>query len=523
MLLFMLAATFTACRQESDEQTYVNGLNYSAKTAETYTQMWDVLWTGYNQNYVGWAIETVDWDEQNQRIRPLFEALDQEVKNINNSKIPNTDSLEIIKKEALKVFHEALDTLHDGHTYVQYVDYATGIRQGFRPSNARRMQQRVDYGDTAHFEKTYYIETTGDIAEGKCEDVTTTKILYLALYTKYLPKLKEYSNVIKAKMDQAQREGDEETYGKMAYIHTNLENMYAEIMELYTDQITDANLFYEYYLSIISQKKYKVLANATGIIPNICENSTEAQFFYTKDGIAGYRLSAFNIPRVESLGNAASDIDKDIINAFQTCIADWHDSVYAMHKEGKLKGVILDVRNNGGGNSDDLGLFAGLLYKGDSYTFGTKLMKNGVGRLDYAPSTDLKIKLYADNTEDITEPIVILTNWNSASCAEISTATVKQHSNGISMGTTTFGAGSALMSDANYNSALGYAGCVGTRDVTPVYAYIPFMLASLNNLGIIESTGITPDIFIKYDKDLYKSTGRDNQFERALQYIREGK
>ncbi len=62
------------------------------------------------------------------------------------------------------------------------------------------------------------------------------------------------------------------------------------------------------------------------------------------------------------------------------------------------------------------------------------------------------------------------------------------------------------------------------RLLTPVFAYIPFILASYNGgIGVIEGRGTKPDIEVRFYQDTYSTTGRDDQFERALTYIRQGK
>ena len=37
---------------------------------------------------------------------------------------------------------------------------------------------------------------------------------------------------------------------------------------------------------------------------------------------------------------------------------------------------------------------------------------------------------------------------------------------------------------------------------------------------ILEGIGVTPDIEVAFDEELYRQTGRDTQLERALEYIR---
>ncbi len=62
------------------------------------------------------------------------------------------------------------------------------------------------------------------------------------------------------------------------------------------------------------------------------------------------------------------------------------------------------------------------------------------------------------------------------------------------------------------------------RLLTTVFTYIPFILASYNGgIGVIEGRGIEPNIEVRFGQDAYSTTGHDNQFERALTYIRQGK
>lgn len=98
----------------------------------------------------------------------------------------------------------------------------------------------------------------------------------------------------------------------------------------------------------------------------------------------------------------------------------------------------------------------------------------------------------------------------------------KQMPNARVIGTQTWGALSALFDDPKCYS-LAYSSCVGISGETPFYAYIPFDVTVTKDLDIIEGTGIIPDIEVQLDVDLLNNTGRDNQLERALQYIRTGK
>ena len=112
----------------------------------------------------------------------------------------------------------------------------------------------------------------------------------------------------------------------------------------------------------------------------------------------------------------------------------------------------------------------------------------------------------------------------TASCAEFTTAAVKLHDNGVSIGTRTLGAGAPIVYTGEHYTQTNYSGTIGIEGKTAVYAYIPAWVTYYDGgIGNIESKGITPDIEVPFDHTLFKDTGRDSQFERALEYIRTGK
>ncbi len=505
-----LLVAVSSCRQDNDELVYVNGAGLGELDATTYVQKWDVMWKAYNQNYVGWDMETVDWDAQYAKYRPLFAQLDAQVDSLNKLETPNEDSLKAITQAAHKLYVEAFDTLHDGHTAVVYFDYAQPKVKGFFTPGDDRRKKYEDFNDTvSRFEKHYYKNVTKDIV--KYTYLSPGYMLMHILSEKYIPAMLATS--MSEKVDTATQ-------------HL-IQNFCAAVSSkiaagTYNDP-EDYDDFLDYYQELMDNKDFASLAYSFGcsIDDDFAKIGSGVETFVTKDGIAGYRLKAFDLPRMGS--NYANDITGDVAKYIHDKLFEWRDTVYDMHDNGTLKGVILDVRHNGGGALANLGYFSGLLFKGSRYPMGTIRQKNGIGRLDYTAPREKSFDLPAENDEDITEPIVILTDAQSVSCAEVSTIAVKQHTNGVSIGTRTFGAGCMLVNDYRVNSAFGYSGCVGVMGVTPVFAYIPNCLASYYKFGVIEGRGVSPDIEVRFDKNLYQQTGRDNQFERALEYIRNGK
>lgn len=508
---------FASCQQESDEILgSINGLNYGKDDNMSYTEMWDVLWNGYNQNYVGWETETIDWDEVNAITRPQLVALDAKLDTLaSQGKLsPDSTAGKSIAAEVAKLFHSAFDSLHDGHTWAQYYDRYTHKFEKIKP-NSLRLSQRKDCTpeelDFTPFDKCYFAsqeEVPDDISNFDGNEIARN-----ILIGTIVPQMQRDADLLVPT-------SQEETEYK-----ERLEGCINLILSIDTASKDSTSVFAETFNKCVFKN-----TDFTGIIQkyNLYQlnfDFAKMQMFFTKDNIAYFWLSSFaKWPGQVNMSVDNYNVYETIDKAFYTMINKWHDKVYQLHKEGKLKGVILDVRGNRGGSTVNLKNFAGLLFKGDNFQVGTCKRKNGTGRLDYAVPTPFYLPCLGTNSEDITEPIAILTNIMTASCAEFTTAAVKLHGNGISIGTRTAGAGATLWDTGKNYTQTNYSGTIGIEGQTAVYAHIPECVTYYDGgIGNIESKGITPDIEVPFDHTLYNDTRRDSQFERALEYIRTGK
>ena len=128
-------------------------------------------------------------------------------------------------------------------------------------------------------------------------------------------------------------------------------------------------------------------------------------------GFAYVRITQFQSRTGENLRDAISKLKDD--------------------SEGKLKGLILDLRNNPGG------VLSAAVSVSDAF------LKKGMivyteGRLD-----DSKMKFNAKPTDVLNgAPLVVLVNGGSASASEIVAGALKDHKRAIIMGTKTYGKGS---------------------------------------------------------------------------------
>ena len=161
------------------------------------------------------------------------------------------------------------------------------------------------------------------------------------------------------------------------------------------------------------------------------------------------------------------------ISSFQShTIESLHQAIYQLKEDnsGKLKGIVLDLRNNPGGiltaavGVSDMFLNKGMIV----YTEGRK--------------KDSKLKFNAKpNTKLPDVPLIVLVNAGSASASEIVAGALQDHGRGIIMGEKTFGKGSVqTILPMNNNAAL---------KLTTARYYTP-------NGRSIQASGITPDIII---------------------------
>lgn len=152
-------------------------------------------------------------------------------------------------------------------------------------------------------------------------------------------------------------------------------------------------------------------------------------------------------------------------------------------KEKNIKGLVLDVRDNGGGLLDICQKIADELIGEGTIVY----TKDNKGNTEYLKSGKGKVDL----------PIAILTNKGSASASEILTGAILDNKAGISVGTTTFGKG-LVQSVRELKDGTGYK-------LTTAQYFTP-------NGDYINGKGIKPTIEEKNEK---------KQLDVALEWIKE--
>ncbi|MDO4188538.1 MAG: S41 family peptidase [Lachnospiraceae bacterium] len=158
-----------------------------------------------------------------------------------------------------------------------------------------------------------------------------------------------------------------------------------------------------------------------------------------------------------------------------------------------INALIIDLRSNGGGYVDTAADIADQIL--DEGNIVTIKYKNGTS---YAYNSDAERKL------DL--PIVLIIDKDTASASEILTGALRDYGVATTVGTTSFGKG--IVQDVlDMDNGTGFK-------LTVAQYFTP-------NGECIHQKGITPDIYVKFDKDSYINDGIDNQLEKAKEIIKE--
>ena len=246
-----------------------------------------------------------------------------------------------------------------------------------------------------------------------------------------------------------------------------------------------------------------------------------------KDNIAYFYFSGFyltpylNDEIYQNLFGKANAATQQLALAVRQAWQAWFDKVQELHASGQLKGVVIDLRNNGGGMLDDNPYVLGSMLPSGGFEVAFSRFKRGVGRYDYSPLSPFKVPTLEAAHETITEPIVVLTNCGSVSMAEITSLGCQSLPNGTLIGKRTHGGLCSLVKSPSVYYQ-NYSGIIGEMNKTPIYLYIPHMTTISKEGKLFEGVGLTPDIEVDLDVTQYQATGRDTQLERALQFCTTG-
>lgn len=518
-----IAIYFVSCRPMGDDLLSYGQNDYQAfyDSERSFAGEFKALWTAMNENYCIWDYEAeygIDWDDIYNTYLPLFEALDD-----------TTRKEKVTDQELRDLYSQFIDSLHDGHMALQIKNLHTGkyimLQPGVTRNIRERGQQYLAEGKYITNLNAYQTPVTNpnyNILQHS--EINSSKVSAQIISTVCSNAIKAANEYI-ALVDNAG--GPNPTNDSLYKSVKDLTQYCIQLLTANNPEAANFNFTIQAYNNLCNE--YKKIGEMIGVKLTPIEDAVaydglkKLEYSLFANGIVYLRLGSFSLTTYLEPTLQTTD-SSTMLFAYQSAVQkvwqEWFDAIQTLHIANNLGGVIIDVRNNGGGYVNDYKYVLGALLPSGNWNSHTLRIKNGIGRLDYAPLLPFTMGTMEEQHEVIDDvPIVVLANSRSVSMAENTTYGVLSQANGCFIGTRTYGALSALNTDpADYSST--YSGAFGVQNQTPIWGYIPkYVCLYGEEQRPVEGYGFAPDIEVQLDTTLWLTTGRDNQLEAAIKYI----
>jgi len=169
----------------------------------------------------------------------------------------------------------------------------------------------------------------------------------------------------------------------------------------------------------------KTAKEYTFVRENVKLEDRGARYFIkeAKSKNSTYKIGVINLPSFYMDFDAYSKGDKN----YKSTTRDVKEIIEKLNKE-KVDGLIIDLRNNGGGSLSEVNNLMGLFIP-----YGPVVQVKEGGRVSYLGDSDM--------TTHFDKPVIVMVNRLSASASEIFAAAMQDYRRGIIVGTSTFGKG----------------------------------------------------------------------------------
>jgi len=533
IVLCTLSVCTFSCRPQSDDL-----LSYGQNDVQAYYDAnnsfageFKAFWTAMNENYGIWDFEEsfgTDWDEVYRTYLPKFEALDDTLNH--KEKVTN--------KELLALYKQITDTLHDGHMTLRVKNLHTGTYITLTPHIDRVARERgtrqTEESQNATTLDKYQTPDVPTAYRALAYDATGSDDIIIDHLDSTVHRVNRAAIAYIAKVDAAggPDETNDAVYASVQALKVATDSM----MNFFLMPRSTLSAFVAIMRPLFNDlcTKYALTSQQIGepmlpIEDMLAEDMVKTIRFALFEGnIAYLRLGGCGLTGHMHPVYKQKAIPGSMYESYHQAVErvwhHWFDTIQTLHKANNLGGVIIDMRNNGGGYVLDYQYLLGALLPSGGWNSHQLRVKNGIGRLDFGPITPFTVQTYEAEHEVINDrPIVVLANTNSMSMAENTTYGVQAQPNGCFIGTRTFGGLSALNPDPEAYSET-YSGAFGVNETTPIWGYIPKYVCFYPNkngeYGVVEGYGFEPDIECPLDVNLWQTAGRDNQLEKALDYIK---
>lgn len=477
------------------------------------------LWTAMNENYCIWDYEAehgLNWDAVYHEYLPKFEALDDTTRKENPTEL-----------ELYQLYASFLDSLHDGHLAIEIkMGYMTKPLT-FSPGMMRAMRERGEEYEITGATLTVpdsYLNRSGEFHIEQFDEVNAIDFSRKFMHDQLDSIISRCENYLAELEPVMTNESVAKIYSTISELLQTARTARGKEYQKDNQDISLYNYLCGQYATLESIIGWSFMPIDNTVISDRLGFITVARF---TGNIMYMRFGGFGLMSHLDDRYLSPDVNSFYYAYQQEVRRVWHcwfDGIQKYHASGDLGGVIIDVRNNGGGLVEDYKYVLGALLPSGGYTPCKVRFKNGSGRYDFAPLIPLTLATYEGEHAVISqEPIVVMANIRSVSMAENTSWSVKTLPNGALVGTRTFGGLSMLNTEPQRYSDT-YSGAFGVRNTTAIWGFVPKFVAmyDLEKNGEyrpLEGIGITPTKEVTFDLASYQKDGTDNQLEAAIRYI----
>ena len=524
-----------------------NPQDYLASSeSSTWEELFKGYWSGLSDSYVFWNLDDKngEWDDIYYEYLPKFQAL---------GKI-NTNQM----KDGILLLSDITKDLSDNHYYFEIVDsskangkyifspskykiikennpnlssdeiiklmYEGGDFSSYYPedllnekaqtilNNTFKLPLVVSAPDPSNYPNIKFIEANGKIVNPKIQ----SRIEYNGQAVLYSNKYPNGSYIENNQVKSVNPRENFETYfanGTAGPYYPlsdlNLDSKNTDfINSIFETWTLCLGTSYQEYLEaentnpITYKKKHSASINLYSLA-GITKNNVSSVNNNYEGNTVYFLLSGFKL--VEFISSSEDEIS--------LYLGDFHD----LKMDESAKGLIIDLRGNGGGANIDRQLLFGDLFS-SPFKFGYQINKIGIGRQEYSLPSPVYIypepSLYHNQYSSLaSKPVAVITNIMTVSNGEVTTNMVKALEKGKQIGGKTLGGQGTLA----YDSLVANAGqfSVG-KYITTVYT--PFAQILDANGVSHEGVGCIPDIPVEFDKAQF-DLGHDLRLAAAFDYI----
>ena len=238
--------------------------------------------------------------------------------------------------------------------------------------------------------------------------------------------------------------------------------------------------------------------DATEVVSRVKgKEGTKVMLTVYRDGITDYLNIEVERKKIENPTVEYKMLEGRIgyiqINEFDDVTVDQFSDAYVTLNGNEMKGLILDLRGNPGGNLTAVTEIANMILPKGLIVY----TEDKYGK---------RVEYNCDGKNEIQIPMYVLINGYSASASEILAGAIKDYEKGILLGTTTYGKGIVQR-------------MIPLSDGSAVKLTVSNYFTPKGNN--IHKIGIEPDVTLEFDGDSYLEDGTDNQLIEATKLIKE--